>query len=213
MEMPELTTDMLLRAYSVGVFPMAEDRDDPELVWVDPRMRGIIPMRHFHVPKRLRRTVRNGAFEVTFNKDFAGVIESCAEETNDRPRTWINDRIVDLYTSLHFKGHGHSVECWRDGVLMGGLYGISLRGVFFGESMFSRETDASKIALVHLATRLSVGGFAFIDTQFITKHLSRFGAIEVPRNEYRGMLAAALKFDADFNVAFRNEDLEAILRQ
>ena len=213
MEMPELTTDMLLRAYSVGVFPMAEDRDDPELVWVDPRMRGIIPMPHFHVPKRLRRTVRNGAFEVTFNKDFAGVIESCAEETNDRPRTWINDRIVDLYTSLHFKGHGHSVECWRDGVLMGGLYGISLRGVFFGESMFSRETDASKIALVHLATRLSVGGFAFIDTQFITKHLSRFGAIEVPRNEYRGILAAALKFDADFSVAFRDEDLEAILRQ
>ena len=213
MEMPELTTDMLLRAYSIGVFPMAEDRDDPELVWVDPRMRGIIPMRHFHVPKRLRRTVRNGAFEVTFNKDFAGVIEGCAEETNDRPRTWINDRIVDLYTSLHFKGHGHSVECWRDGELMGGLYGISLRGVFFGESMFSRETDASKIALVHLATRLSVGGFAFIDTQFITKHLSRFGAIEVPRNKYRGMLAAALKIDADFDVAFGDEDLEGTLRQ
>ena len=141
------------------------------------------------------------------------MIERCAEETIDRPSTWINDRIVDLYTSLHFKGHGHSVECRRDGELVGGLYGISLRGVFFGESMFSRETDASKIALVHLATRLSVGGFAFIDTQFITKHLSRFGAIEVPRNEYRGMLAAALKIDADFDVAFRDEELEAILRQ
>ncbi len=213
MEMPELTTDMLLRAYSIGVFPMAEDRDDPELVWVDPRMRGIIPMRRFHVPKRLRRTVRNDDFEVTFNKDFTGVIEGCAEETNDRPRTWINDRIVDLYTSLHFKGHGHSVECWREGELVGGLYGISLRGVFFGESMFSRETDASKIALVHLATRLSVGGYAFIDTQFITKHLSRFGAVEVPRNEYRGMLAAALKIDADFDVAYSGEDLEAILLQ
>ena len=213
MEMPELTTDMLLRAYSIGVFPMAEDRDDPELVWVDPRMRGIIPLRRFDVPKRLRRTVRKGAFEVTFNKDFTGVIERCAEETTDRPRTWINDRIVDLYTSLHFKGHGHSVECRREGELVGGLYGISLRGVFFGESMFSRETDASKIALVHLATRLSVGGFAFIDTQFITKHLSRFGAIEVPRNEYRGMLAAALKIDADFDVAFGDEELGAILRQ
>ena len=213
MEMPELTTDMLLSAYSIGVFPMAENRDDPELVWVDPRMRGIIPMRGFHVPKRLRRTVRNGVFQVTFNEDFTGVIEGCAKETIDRPRTWINDRIVDLYTSLHFKGHGHSVECRRDGELVGGLYGISLRGVFFGESMFSRETDASKIALVHLATRLSVGGFAFIDTQFITKHLSRFGAIEVPRNEYRGMLAAALKIDADFDVAFRDKDLEATLRQ
>ena len=213
MEMPELTTDMLLRAYSIGVFPMAEDRDDPELVWVDPRMRGIIPIRRFHVPKRLRRTVRNGVFEVTFNEDFTGVIESCAKETIDRPRTWINDRIVDLYTSLHFKGHGHSVECRRDGELVGGLYGISLRGAFFGESMFSRETDASKIALVHLATRPSVGGFAFIDTQFITKHLSRFGAIEVPRNKYRGMLAAALKIDADFDVAFGDEDLEATLRQ
>ncbi len=213
MEMPELTTDMLLRAYSIGVFPMAEDRDDPELVWVDPRMRGIIPMHGFHVPKRLRRTVRNSVFEVTFNEDFTGVIEGCAKETIGRPRTWINDRIVDLYTSLHFKGHGHSVECRRDGELVGGLYGISLRGVFFGESMFSRETDASKIALVHLATRLSVGGFAFIDTQFITKHLSRFGAIEVPRNKYRGMLAAALKIDADFDVAFGDEDLEATLRQ
>ena len=213
MEMPELTTDMLLHAYSIGVFPMAENRDDPELVWVDPRMRGIIPMRQFHVPKRLRRTVRNGVFEVTFNEDFTGVIEGCAKETIDRPRSWINDRIVDLYTSPHSKGHGHRVECRRDGELVGGLYGISLRGVFFGESMFSRETDASKIALVHLATRLSVGGFAFIDTQFITKHLSQFGTIEVPRNEYRGMLAAALKIDADFDVAFRDKDLEATLRQ
>jgi len=213
MEMPDLTPDMLLRAYSIGVFPMAEDRDDPELVWVDPRMRGIIPMSKFHVPRRLRRTVRSGAFEVTFDKDFAGVIEGCAEATEGRPRTWINSRIVDLYTSLHFKGHGHSVECWRDGNLVGGLYGISLKGVFFGESMFSRETDASKVALVHLAAKLSVGGYAFIDTQFITKHLSRFGAIEVPRNEYRGLLAAALKFDSDFDVPYNAEDLDAILQQ
>ena len=213
MEMPDLTPDMLLRAYSIGVFPMAEDRDDPELVWVDPRMRGIIPMSKFHVPRRLRRTVRNDTFEVTFDRDFAGVIEGCAEATEGRPRTWINSRIVDLYTSLHFKGHGHSVECWQDGDLVGGLYGISLKGVFFGESMFSRATDASKVALVHLAAKLSVGGYAFIDTQFITKHLSRFGAIEVPRNEYRGLLAAALKFDSEFGVDYDAGDLEAILQQ
>ncbi|MBG04198.1 MAG: leucyl/phenylalanyl-tRNA--protein transferase [Rhodospirillaceae bacterium] len=211
--MPDLTPDMLLRAYSIGVFPMAEDRDDPELVWVDPRMRGIIPMSKFHVPRRLRRTVRNDTFEVTFDRDFAGVIEGCAEATEGRPRTWINSRIVDLYTSLHFKGHGHSVECWQDGDLVGGLYGISLKGVFFGESMFSRATDASKVALVHLAAKLSVGGYAFIDTQFITKHLSRFGAIEVPRNEYRGLLAAALKFDSEFGVEYDAGDLEAILQQ
>ena len=213
MEMPDLTPDMLLRAYSIGVFPMAEDRDDPELVWVDPRMRGIIPMSKFHVPRRLRRTVRNDTFEVTFDRDFAGVIEGCAEATEGRPRTWINSRIVDLYTSLHFKGHGHSVECWQDGDLVGGLYGISLKGVFFGESMFSRATDASKVALVHLAAKLSVGGYVFIDTQFITKHLSRFGAIEVPRNEYRGLLAAALKFDSEFGVDYDAGDLEAILQQ
>ncbi|MEL0020907.1 MAG: leucyl/phenylalanyl-tRNA--protein transferase [Rickettsiales bacterium] len=213
MEMPDLTPDMLLRAYSIGVFPMAEDRDDPELVWVDPRMRGIIPLSRFHVPRRLRRTVRSHTFEVSFNTDFRGVIEGCAESTDDRPRTWINNRIVDLYTSLHYKGHGHSVECRRDGRLVGGLYGISLKGIFFGESMFSRETDASKVALVHLAAKLSVGGFALIDTQFITKHLSRFGAIEIPRNEYRGLLAAALKLDADFDCDYAPEDLEAILRQ
>ncbi|MEL0112472.1 MAG: leucyl/phenylalanyl-tRNA--protein transferase [Rickettsiales bacterium] len=192
---------------------MAEDRDDPELVWVDPRMRGIIPLSRFHVPRRLRRTVRSHTFEVSFNTDFRGVIEGCAESTDDRPRTWINNRIVDLYTSLHYKGHGHSVECRRDGRLVGGLYGISLKGIFFGESMFSRETDASKVALVHLAAKLSVGGFALIDTQFITKHLSRFGAIEIPRNEYRGLLAAALKLDADFDCDYAPEDLEAILRQ
>ena len=176
-------------------------------------MRGIIPMNKFHVPRRLRRTVRNDTFEVTFDRGFADVIESCAEATEGRPRTWINSRIVDLYTSLHLKGHGHSVECWQDGDLVSCLYGISLKGVFFGESMFSRATDASKVALIHLAAKLSVGGYAFIDTQFITKHLSRFGAIEVPRNEYRGLLAAALKFDSEFDVDYDAGDLEAILQQ
>ena len=147
------------------------------------------------------------------NRHFSGVIEGCAEATDGRPRTWINDRIVDLYTSLHFKVHAHSVECWRDGDLVGGLYGISVKGVFFGERRFSRETDASKVALVHLAARLSVGGFAFIDTQLITKHHSRFGAVEVPRSEYRGLLAAALQIDATYNMEYTDDDLEAILTQ
>jgi leucyl/phenylalanyl-tRNA---protein transferase len=192
MEMPDLTPDMLLRAYAVGVFPMAEDRNDPELFWVDPRMRGIIPLTEFHVPRRLRRTIRSGTFAVTYDRAFEAVIEGCAESTRIRPRTWINDNIIDLYSTLHRMGHAHSVECWLDGALMGGLYGVSLGGVFFGESMFSRATDASKIALVYLAASLKLGGYDFIDTQFITKHLSRFGAIELPRNEYKKLLSAAI---------------------
>ena len=198
MEMPDLTPDMLLKAYAVGVFPMAEDRNDPELFWVDPRMRGIIPINGFHVPRRLRRTVRNGPFVVTFDTEFEAVIEECAESTDERPRTWINNRIIELYTSLHRQGHAHSVECWRDGQLAGGLYGVSLGGVFFGESMFSRERDASKVALVHLVAALKLGGYHFVDTQFITKHLARFGAVEIPRNEYRKLLNRALEARAAF---------------
>ena len=213
MEMPDLTPDMLLKAYAVGVFPMAEDRGDPELFWVDPRMRGIISLERFHVPRRLRRTVRSGRFEVTFDRDFEGVIEGCAASTAGRPRTWINDRIIELYTSLHHSRHAHSVECRRDGELVGGLYGVSLKRVFFGESMFSEAHDASKVALVHLAARLIAGGYSFIDTQFITKHLSRFGAVEVPRNEYRVMLAEALRGEATFANGAGAADLEAILRR
>ena len=211
MEMPELTPDMLLRAYAIGVFPMAEDRDDPELVWVDPRMRGIIPMDGFHVPRRLRRTIRANRFDITFNRNFDGVIEGGAASTDSRPRTWINDRIIELYTSLHYKGDCHSVECWREGELVGGLYGISLKGVFFGESMFSRENDASKVALVHLMAHLVASGFCLVDTQFITKHLSQFGAIDLPRSEYRMLLAEALKVDADFDRPHDEATLEAIL--
>ena len=213
MEMPDLTPDFLLRAYSIGVFPMAEDRDASELFWVDPRMRGIIPLKHFHVPRRLKRTVRKKKFSVTFNKDFSGVIDGCAEITKGRTRTWINNHIIDLYTSLHFKGYGHSVESWQAGELVGGLYGISLRCVFFGESMFSRENDASKVALVHLAARLRASGFDFIDTQFITKHLSRFGAIEVPRKEYRVILASAMNTNASLNSEYNTIDLEKLLCQ
>lgn len=211
MEMPELTPDMLLRAYAIGVFPMAEDRDDPDLFWVDPRMRGTIPLDRFHVPRRLRRTVRSGKFRVTTDTDFEAVIEGCAEATAARPRTWINDRIIMLYCSLHRLGYAHSVECRRDGRLVGGLYGVALGGAFFGESMFSRETDASKVALVHLVARLRTGGFTLLDSQFITRHLRRFGAVEIPRSEYRQRLAEALKKNADFRREPTLSELETVL--
>jgi leucyl/phenylalanyl-tRNA--protein transferase len=211
MEMLELTPDMLLRAYAIGVFPMAEDRDDPELFWVDPRLRGIIPLDGFHVPRRLRRTVRSQRFEVTFDRDFHAVIEACADATKSRPQTWINERIITLYTSLYHMGHAHSVECWRDGALAGGLYGITLGGAFFGESMFSLATDASKVALVHLVARLRVGGFTLLDSQFITNHLSQFGAREIPRATYRNQLADALKVNADFYRDFGADDLATLV--
>ena len=211
MEMLELTPDMLLRAYAIGVFPMAEDRDDPELFWVDPRLRGVIPLERFHVPRRLRRTVRSKRFEVTFDRDFHAVIEACADATKSRPQTWINERIITLYTSLYHMGHAHSVECWRDGVLAGGLYGITLGGAFFGESMFSLANDASKVALVHLVARLRAGGFALLDSQFITSHLSQFGAREIPRATYRRRLAEALKVNADFYRDFGYDDLAALV--
>jgi leucyl/phenylalanyl-tRNA--protein transferase len=201
MEMPDLTPDMLLKAYAVGVFPMAEDRNDPELFWVDPRMRGVILLDKFHVPRSLRKAVRRGTFDVTFDSAFESVIEFCAESTGDRPRTWINDKIIELYTTLHRMGHAHSVECWHDGRLVGGLYGVSLGGVFFGESMFSRMTDASKVALVYLAAALRLGGYRFIDTQFITKHLARFGAVELPRNEYRKLLSHSLGMRTRFETS------------
>ncbi|MEM9683828.1 MAG: leucyl/phenylalanyl-tRNA--protein transferase [Pseudomonadota bacterium] len=204
--MPDLTPDMLLKAYAVGVFPMAEDRNDPELFWVDPRMRGVILLDRFHVPRSLRKVVRRQQFDVTFDRAFEAVIEAFAESTEERPRTWINDKIIELYATLHRMGHAHSVECWRDGYLVGGLYGVSLGGVFFGESMFSRATDASKVALVYLAAALRLGGYRFIDTQFITKHLARFGAIELPRNEYRKLLADSLgmraRIEADVDPAY-----------
>ena len=213
MEMLELTPDMLLRAYAIGVFPMAEDRDDPELFWVDPRMRGIIPLDDFHVPRRLKRTLRSGQFHVTFDHAFEEVIEGCAETTETRPRTWINDRIVTLYTSLFHLRNAHSVECWHDGELVGGLYGVSLGGAFFGESMFSRKRDASKVALVHLIARLRSCGFLLLDAQFTTDHLSQFGAREITRKEYRIKLAKALNIDAHFDLDTVAEDATTLLKR
>jgi len=193
-----LTPDVLLAAYAAGVFPMAESADDPDLFWVDPRRRGILPLDAFHVGRRLRRVVRRRIFEIRCDSTFEEVILSCAEATEKRPNTWINDEIVRLYAALCARGAAHSVECWRDGALVGGLYGVSLGAAFFGESMFSRETDASKVALVHLVARLRLGGYRLLDTQFLTPHLAQFGGIEISRARYRRLLADALSYRAVF---------------
>jgi leucyl/phenylalanyl-tRNA---protein transferase len=199
--MIRLTPDLLLAAYSAGVFPMAESADDPELFWVDPHHRGILPLDDFHVPRRLRRVVRQGCFEIRCDTAFESVIRGCAEATEKRPNTWINDEIVRLYVSLAARGAAHSVEAWQDDTLVGGLYGISLGAAFFGESMFSRVTDASKVALVHLVARLRVGGYRLLDTQFLTPHLARFGGIEISRARYRRLLADAIAYRASFPAA------------
>jgi leucyl/phenylalanyl-tRNA---protein transferase len=195
---PELTAGLLLRAYAIGVFPMAESRDSHDVVWVEPDIRGILPLDHFHVPRSLNKTLRKKPFDITVDRAFAEVMEGCAEVAPGRENTWINDTILRLYGELHTMGHAHSVECWRDGYLAGGLYGVKIGAAFFGESMFSRVTDASKIALVHLVERLRAGGFQLLDTQFITDHLARFGAIELSRAAYKRMLEAALAREADF---------------
>jgi leucyl/phenylalanyl-tRNA--protein transferase len=194
----EITPQVLLNAYANGIFPMAESADDPGLFWVEPEIRGIIPLEDFHVPRRLARTVRRNTFDIRFDSDFDAVIAACAEETRDRRSTWINQRILMLYHELFEIGHCHSVEAWQDGELVGGLYGVKLGAAFFGESMFSRATDASKVALVHLVERLKTQGFRLLDTQFTTDHLKVFGAKDVPRAEYEIMLHNALMVEADF---------------
>lgn len=194
----QLTPDLLLRAYAIGIFPMAESRVDPELHWIDPDMRGILPLDKFHVPRKLRAKLRRGDFEVRCDTAFHDVIQGCAEPGENRPDTWINPVIEQLYSELYELGFAHSVECWRDGELAGGLYGVSLGAAFFGESMFSRATDASKVALVQLVLRLRRGGFQLLDTQFNTQHLSRFGAEEIPREAYRQLLTKAVSDRADF---------------
>ncbi len=189
---PGLTPEILLAAYAQGLFPMGERRDDPALFWVSPDMRGIIPLNAFHVPRRLARTVRSDHFHVTADMAFVEVITACAEPMPGREDSWINREIIRLYTALHASGHAHSLECWLDGSLVGGLYGVRLGGAFFGESMFSRARDASKVALVHLVARLIEGKFALLDTQFLTAHLARFGAVEVPKRQYLHLLTQAL---------------------
>jgi leucyl/phenylalanyl-tRNA--protein transferase len=191
----------LLACYARGVFPMADAREDARVFLIDPERRGVIPLDRFHISRRLARTVRAEPFEIRTDTAFAQVVAACAAATPNRAETWINDPIERLYGELHAEGHAHSVECWLGGELVGGLYGVALKGAFFGESMFSRRTDASKVALVHLVARLVAGGFELLDTQFLTEHLSRFGAEEIPRREYRKRLAHALRLDARFQGA------------
>ena len=194
-----IPTDLLLKAYASGVFPMAESASDPEVFWVRPETRGIIPLDGFHVPKSLAKAVRKGSFDIRFDFDFEATIDACAEKRDERRSTWINAPIREAYVQLHRMGNAHSVEAWHGEALVGGLYGVSLGRVFFGESMFSRETDASKVCLVRLVERLKERGFALLDTQFTTDHLKRFGALDVPRAKYEVMLADALKGDAIFS--------------
>jgi leucyl/phenylalanyl-tRNA--protein transferase len=194
----EITPEVLLKAYACGIFPMAESADHPALYWIEPERRGIIPLDRFHVSSRLARTVRSDRFTVLVDQDFDGVIAGCAEPKAGRLRTWINARIQALYRGLYDRGHCHTVEVYADGALVGGLYGVSLGGAFFGESMFHRATDASKVALVHLVARLRAGGYTLLDTQFVTDHLKTFGACEVTRRQYHKLLEAALATPASY---------------
>lgn len=195
----DITPEVLLRAYACGIFPMAESADDPTMFWVEPEMRGVIPLDGFRIASRLARTVRSDVFTVTVDTAFKAVIAGCAAPQAGRNDTWINKRIRDLYLGLHGLGHCHSVEVWQNGDLVGGLYGVSLGRAFFGESMFHRARDASKVALVHLVARLIAGGFELLDTQYVTKHLRSFGAVEIPRRRYTVLLDKAIKgAPADF---------------
>ena len=197
-EIRKIDPEVLLNAYASGVFPMSEDAHDPEIFWVRPEVRGIIPLDDFHIPSSLSRTIRQGRFAVQFNTAFPQVMKACAEATKDRPTTWINDAIFEAYNRLHATGHAHSVEAWADNKLVGGLYGVSLGAAFFGESMFSRQADASKVCLVKLVERLREKGFELLDTQFTTDHLKRFGAIDVKREDYEILLENALTKHATF---------------
>ncbi|PIW28228.1 MAG: leucyl/phenylalanyl-tRNA--protein transferase [Rhodospirillales bacterium CG15_BIG_FIL_POST_REV_8_21_14_020_66_15] len=193
-----LPAELLLRAYAAGIFPMAESRDDPQVFWVDPKQRGVLPLDSFHVSKSLRKVLRRGDFIVRANSAFERVLDECAAPGPGRKDTWINEPIRHAVIELHHLGFAHSIETWKDGRLAGGLYGVALRGAFFGESMFSRATDASKVALAHLVARLRIGGFRLLDTQFATNHLKTFGCEEIPARDYLTRLEDALEFQARF---------------
>ena len=190
-----ITPDVLLRAYAAGIFPMAESRDDPSIHWIDPKRRGILPLDQFHISRSLRHRIQHSNYTIRTNSDFSGVVQGCAE----RDETWINGDIFSLYLALHRSGFAHSLEVWEADALVGGVYGVTLGAAFFGESMFSRRTDASKLALAWLVDRLRTGGFTLFDTQFLTAHLASLGAVEISRADYRSQLAAALQKTATFN--------------
>jgi leucyl/phenylalanyl-tRNA--protein transferase len=211
-----LNADLLLRAYRLGLFPMAESRRSRALHWLDPEARGVLPLDEFHIPRSLMKTLRSGRFTVTANANFPATIAGCAAVRLNRPETWINAEIERLFTELFELGFAHSIETWENGRLVGGLYGAALGGAFFGESMFSTATDASKVALVHLVARLRLSGYTLLDTQFITAHLARFGAMEIPRAMYHARLAAAVdvqvRFIAAPNAARLAKEIETMRR-
>lgn len=209
----DITPELMLRAYRAGLFPMAESRGGDRLYWLDPERRGILPIdRRFHLPRRLRRTVLAGPYRVTGDADFGAVLAGCAAPAPGREDTWINPEIEQLFLALHRQGHAHSVEVWQDAALVGGLYGVVLGAAFFGESMFSRARDASKVALVHLVARLRLGGFTLLDSQFLTEHLAQFGAHEIPRADYKRRLAVAVTAEADWLPSPDPAALEADIR-
>ena len=209
--MTTITPQVLLKAYTAGIFPMAESADDPSLYWIEPDERGVIPLDKFHISTSLRKSVRRKSFDVRVDTAFDQVIKACAEKTDMRDVTWINHRILKLYTQLHKMGCCHSVESWQDGQLVGGLYGVRIGAVFFGESMFSRATDASKVALVHLVARLNAGGFKLLDAQFLNSHLAQFGTYTIPKKQYRPILEEALDGNGDFSAFKLDSDPEAVL--
>jgi leucyl/phenylalanyl-tRNA--protein transferase len=206
-----ITPQILLRAYAAGIFPMAESAEDNALYWVEPELRGVIPLDRFHMSRSLKKQIRRKAFEVRIDTAFDAVIAGCAARGPSRSNTWINGRIRSLYTQLHRLGCCHTVEAWHEGQLVGGLYGVRLGGAFFGESMFSRERDASKVALVHLVARLNAGGYKLLDAQFVTDHLRQFGAVEVARADYHRLLETAIESDADFFAFTGDGDPEAVI--
>jgi leucyl/phenylalanyl-tRNA---protein transferase len=210
--MTTITPQILLRAYTAGIFPMAESAEDNALYWIEPEERGVIPLDRLHISHSLRKRVRRQDFSIRIDHDFAAVIEACAAKTHGRKTTWINTRIRTLYTQLFRMGCCHSVECWQQGRLAGGLYGVRIGAAFFGESMFTRVTDASKVALVHLVARLRAGGFQLLDTQFVNPHLERMGAVHVAKDAYRRMLDTAIEKDADFFAFMNDGDVEQVLR-
>ncbi|MDX2223704.1 MAG: leucyl/phenylalanyl-tRNA--protein transferase [Rhodospirillaceae bacterium] len=209
--MTDLTPDLVLKAYAYGVFPMAKSRADRTVFWVQPRLRGVIPLDRFHVPRSLRKRLRRGDYRVTVDRDFKGVLAGCAAQAPGREDTWINDKIVALFTDLHRAGLAHSIETWRDDELVGGLYGLAMGGAFFGESMFSRADDASKVALCQLVGIMKKGGFRLLDTQFITDHLKQFGAVEIPQKDYLTDLSAALAHLGSFQGPLEPDELAAVL--
>ena len=206
-----LTADQILRAYALGVFPMARQHDDPKLYWVDPEKRGILPLNGFHLSRSMRKVLRRETFQLRVDTAFDQVLALCAESTARRPETWINAEIVRLFTDLHHAGLAHSIESWQDGKLVGGLYGLGLGSAFFGESMFSRTTDASKVALAYLVALMRKGGYTLLDTQFVTDHLAQFGAVEVPRRDYLRMLAQALDKPASLPGHLAPDEVVALL--